>query len=126
MSKELSSLEAEGALGRIRLFYDLEIDEYFYLKDHNFEDDLDIIEKVLKKIDILSNQLEHERKIRIRQEKKLKALEVIKEKVSPLLEFTVIKKAEDKDNTYYTINNNWDDTLYLTQEEFDLVREILL
>ena len=61
----------------------------------------------------------------LEDKKKLKALEIIKEKVSPLLEFTVIKKDEDKDNPYYTINNNWDDTLYLTQVEFDLLKEVL-
>lgn len=63
----------------------------------------------------------------LEDKKKLKVLEIIKEKVSPLLEFTAIKKAEDKDkdNTYYTINNNWDDTLYLTQAEFDLLKEVV-
>lgn len=58
-------------------------------------------------------------------EKSLKALEIVKDKIIPLTEFTMIKKLEDG-NWYYTVGDNWNDDLYLSQEEYNILKEVLL
>ena len=54
----------------------------------------------------------------------LKALEIIKEKIIPFTKFTMITKLGEK--TYYTVGDNLCNDLYLSQEEFDLIKEVLL
>lgn len=83
-----------------------------------------IVETELQKTVVLSNQLEHERKIRIRQEKKLKVLEIIKEKrvnVSLFLEYNV-DTYKDYIATFKKVNLGKE---LLTQEDFDLLKEAL-
>ena len=74
---------------------------------------------------VLTNQLDHERKIRIRQEKKLKALEIIKEK--PVLTPCIFIYETYKE--YIKECGEWNevkkDTCY-TNEEFDLLKDVLL
>lgn len=69
---------------------------------------LDIIEKALKE-----------------GEKNKQVLETIKKKIIPLITFTMIKKSGEK-NFYYTVGDNWNEDLYLSQEEYDSLKEMFL
>ena len=95
-------------------------------------DELEIIETTLKRLEelektniVLTHQLDHERKIRVRQEKKLKALEIIKKK--PVLTPCIF--IYETYEEYIKVCGEWNkvkkDTCY-TKEEFDLLKEELL
>lgn len=79
--------------------------ETFYDKE---SEDIKCVEKELKE-----------------KEKTDEKLEIVKNKIIPLINFTMIKKSSEK-NTYYTIGDNWNEDLYLSQDEFDLLKEALL
>lgn len=53
-----------------------------------------------------------------------KAVEIIKKKIISLTEFTMIKKSGDK-NYYYTIGENGNEVLYLSQEEYIFLKEVM-
>ncbi len=54
-----------------------------------------------------------------------KKLEIVKNKIIPLINFTMIKKSGEK-TTYYTVGDNWNEDLYISQEEYDSLKERLL
>lgn len=112
MTKQLTPLEAlekikDNMAYQIQLRGDCVVVPYF-----------DIIKTELEKTVVLSNQLEHERKIRIKQEKKLKALEIIKEKEVQINRLNRSHSAKQY-NLYLPKE------MHLTQPEFDLLKEVL-
>lgn len=87
--------------------------------------DVAIIETALK---------DYEKKTKLAKEyanvnnvaKRLKALEIIKEKIYPLLDFDIVLNTSIKERKFTLANNLDDNTFYLTQKEYDLLKEVLL
>lgn len=116
MNKKLSPLEA---LKRIRQ----ETCPATYNQDFDKEECCDIIETALKRLE----QLEEEKQSFDRViEKKIKAFEIIKEKrvdIVPLLEY---HNAEEYNKWVWTRSHYTYPPSEITQEEYDLLKEVLL
>lgn len=91
--------------------------------------ELSIIETALKDYERLKQCIDERGNlinecIEVVAEKKLKALEIIKEKVMPFVE--LVDRTNYKENCYRVYDNEGYEYTNITKEEYDLLKEVLL
>lgn len=120
MNKEMTPLQALKKIKQARYFVDFELDAKV---SEDYKKELDIIETALK---------DYEKKTKLAKEykdvnnvaKRLKALEIIKEK-RVFIEELISSDNVDEYNDYVDEQGRYDEDK-LTQAEFDLLKEVLL
>lgn len=126
MSKELTPLQALGKLIEVISPYVLPLGDTQLILDLS-----DIIETALKrleKIDNTTTKMNDKELIMFDEEvgKRLKALEIIKDKVAPLVNLDTIDIGDGSNKLKYRV---YDNELYayrpLTEEEYELLKEVL-
>lgn len=119
MSKKITPLKAFKKLREQNDF----LKERNIPKEYRYDDELDIIETALKEYEGAKKHIKALNKERIENLLKLKAFDIIKEKQVDVYILLKTKSLDEYNEWYVGIQ---DDFMPLTQDEYELLREVLL